>query len=139
MIRIIETHIPRWSTVPIAAGPRLAGPAASLGTEEQLPSPTLASWAKSRRSVFLREQDREDAPRHGRISRIGRAPFELRVVAVDFPEDRLAGVLESEWQIMINEIGTADQRMLKTKKKQNKPKGNTSGLKCCKAGGPKAL
>jgi hypothetical protein len=40
---------------------------------------------------------------------------------------------------MINEIGTADQRMLKTKKKQNKPKGNTSGLKCCKAGGPKAL
>src|SRR6195256_3376949 len=71
------TIIPRWSTVPIAAGPPAFGPAASLGTEEQLPSPTLASWAKSRRSGFLREQDREDAPRHGRISRIGGAPFGL--------------------------------------------------------------
>jgi hypothetical protein len=75
--------------------PRLAGPAASFGTDEHFLSPTLASWAKSRRLVFLREQDRENAPRHGRISRIGRAPFELRVVAVDLPEDRLAGVLEA--------------------------------------------
>jgi hypothetical protein len=58
-------------------------------------SPTLASWAKSGRSVFLRKQDREDASRHSRISRIERAPFELRVVAVDLPEDRLAGVLEA--------------------------------------------
>src|ERR1700675_941313 len=55
-------------------------------------SPTLASWAKSWRSVFLRKQDREDASRH---SRIKRAPFELHVVAVDLPEDCLSGVLEA--------------------------------------------
>jgi hypothetical protein len=40
---------------------------------------------------------------------------------------------------MINEIGTAEQRMLKTTKKTKQTKGNTSGLKCSKAGGPKAL
>lgn len=94
MIGIVETHCPHCSTVPIAAGPRLAGPAASRN-EEQFLSPTLASWAKSRRSVFLRKQDREDASGHVRISRIGRAAFELRVVAVDLPEDRLAGALEA--------------------------------------------
>jgi hypothetical protein len=40
---------------------------------------------------------------------------------------------------MINEIGTAEQRMLKQKRETNKPKGNTSGLNWCKAGGPKTL
>jgi hypothetical protein len=83
------------SAVLIAAGHGLPWTAASLETPENLLSPTLACWAKSRRLVFLRKQDCEDALCHGRISRIGRAPFELRVVAVDLPEDRLAGVLEA--------------------------------------------
>jgi hypothetical protein len=50
-----------------------------------------------------------------------------------------AGDRRSERPTMINEIGMAEQRMLKEKRKQNKPKGNTSGLKCYEAGEPKAL
>ncbi|WP_256469630.1 MULTISPECIES: hypothetical protein [unclassified Bradyrhizobium] len=40
---------------------------------------------------------------------------------------------------MINVIGMAEQRMLKEKRNNNQPTGTTSGWKCCKVGGPKAL
>ncbi len=46
-------------------------------------------------SVFLRQHDREDTLGYIRVGRVGRAVVEVTIVAIDLPEDRLAGILEA--------------------------------------------
>ena len=48
----------------------------------------------NRGSIFLGEHDRQNARRLGGIGRVFRAEFHRRIVAVYFPEDALAGVIE---------------------------------------------
>src|ERR1700730_1990721 len=47
------------------------------------------------RSILFRQEDREDTRRHRRVGRIGRPIVEIVVVAIDFPEDRCAGIIEA--------------------------------------------
>jgi len=49
---------------------------------------------RNRGSIFLGEHDRQNARRLGGIGRVFRAEFHRRIVAVYFPEDALAGVIE---------------------------------------------
>ena len=46
-------------------------------------------------SVFLRQHDRQDTRGHVLVRRVGRAVVEITIVAIDLPEDRLAGILEA--------------------------------------------
>ena len=47
------------------------------------------------RLIFLRQQCGEDARRHGRVGPDRASPVEVAVVVIDFPNDRLAGVIEA--------------------------------------------
>ena len=46
-------------------------------------------------SVLLRQHDREDTLGHVLVRGVGRAVVEITIVAIDLPEDRLAGILEA--------------------------------------------
>ena len=46
-------------------------------------------------SIFLRQHDRHDTRGHVLVGRVGRAVVEITIVAIDLPEDRLAGILEA--------------------------------------------
>ena len=48
-----------------------------------------------RGSVLLRQHDRHDTRGHVLVRRVGRAVVEITIVAIDLPEDRLAGILEA--------------------------------------------
>src|SRR6516162_4262944 len=64
--------------------------------EEQHDPDTAGSGVGSRRrSVLLRKHDRKDTRRHRLVRWIGRVGLKLAIVAINLPEDRLAGVLEA--------------------------------------------
>src|SRR5258706_15143255 len=58
-------------------------------------SPTRASRAQMQRSILLGEEDRQDARRRLRISRIGRTEVDVTIVVVNLPVDLLAAMIEA--------------------------------------------